>query len=87
MYSAAYRALRLVGGRNPFYKSFRGSYALVGTTGPGRPFWVKQVGGNIKFHPRYLVVSSNRIKNKILMRERSKHLNIISHNLHEPLVC
>lgn len=43
MFSKGYRALRLVGGRAPFYRSFRGSYALVGTTGPGRPFWVKQV--------------------------------------------
>ena len=48
MCSKAFRALRLVGGRSPFHKSFRGSYALVGTTGPGRrPFWVKQVCSNI----------------------------------------
>ena len=48
MCSKAYKALRLVGGRSPFYKSIRGSYALVGSTGPGRRrFWMKQVSWNI----------------------------------------
>ena len=55
MFSKGYKALRLVGGRRPFYRSLRGSYALVGTTGPGRPFWVKQVSHFLWWTFQYLL--------------------------------
>jgi hypothetical protein len=46
MTGAAYNALRRIGARNPLNADFRGSFALVGYTGPGRPPFVKQV----KYH-------------------------------------
>lgn len=43
MTGAAYNALRRIGARNPFNADLRGSFALIGYTGPGRPSFVKQV--------------------------------------------
>ena len=47
MTGAAYNALRRIGARNPFNADFRGSFALIGYTGPGRPKFIKQVILNI----------------------------------------
>lgn len=43
MTSAAYSALRRLGARNPLNAAYRGSFALIGYTGPGRPSFVRQV--------------------------------------------
>jgi hypothetical protein len=43
MIGSAYAALRKIGARNPLNAAFRGSFALVGYTGPGRPAFVRQV--------------------------------------------
>lgn len=43
MRGAAYKALRRIGARSPFNADFRGSFAMIGYTGPGRPPFVKQV--------------------------------------------
>ena len=41
--SSAYTALRRIGARNPLNAAYRGSFALIGYTGPGRPSFVRQV--------------------------------------------
>ncbi len=43
MTGAAYNALRRIKARRPFNADFRGSFAMVGYTGPGRPSFVRQV--------------------------------------------
>lgn len=48
MTGAAYNALRRVGARNPLRADYRGSFALLGYTGPGRPAFIKQVMINVR---------------------------------------
>ena len=43
MTSSLESAIRRVGGVNPVRPVYRGSYALVGYTGPDRPSWIEQV--------------------------------------------
>ena len=55
MISSAYTALRRIGARNALKAAYRGSFALIGYTGPGRPAFVRQVKPNdrkscIKLH-------------------------------------
>lgn len=53
MTAAAYAALRQIGARNPFYGDYRGSFAMIGYTGPGKPSFVKQV----RYYEVYITVS------------------------------
>jgi hypothetical protein len=43
MTGAAYNALRRIGARNPLRAGYRGSFALLGYTGPGKPAFIRQV--------------------------------------------
>ena len=43
MIGSAYTALRKIGARNPLNVGYRGSFAFIGYTGPGRPSFVQQV--------------------------------------------
>ena len=47
MTSAAYRGLTKVGAVKPMNQDFRGSFSLIGYTGPGKPSFVKQVSGSL----------------------------------------
>ena len=48
MTSALQSAILRVGGAKPVRPAYRGSYALVGYSGPERPSWIRQV-----MRPRY----------------------------------
>ena len=43
MTGAAYNALRRIGARSPLRAGYRGSFALLGYTGPGKPAFIRQV--------------------------------------------
>lgn len=43
MTGAAYNALRKIGAKDPFRADYRGSFALLGFTGPGKPAFIQQV--------------------------------------------
>ena len=43
MTGAAYNALRRIGARSPLKAGYRGSFALLGFTGPGKPAFIQQV--------------------------------------------
>jgi hypothetical protein len=43
MTSSLESAIVRVGGRKPVKPAYRGSFALVGYTGPDRPSWIQQV--------------------------------------------
>ena len=44
MKNSDYECLREIGARNPIMSEYRGSFTLVGYTGPGRPSFIRQVG-------------------------------------------
>ena len=46
MTGAAYNALRRIGARSPLRAGYRGSFALLGYTGPGKPAFIRQVMEN-----------------------------------------
>ena len=48
MTSSLQSAIVRVGGKNPVRPAYRGSFALVGYSGPERPSWIRQV-----MKPRY----------------------------------
>ena len=43
MTAASYESLKKVGAKDPLMNEFRGSFALIGYTGQGRPSFVSQV--------------------------------------------
>jgi excinuclease UvrABC ATPase subunit len=43
MTGAAYNALRRIGAKSPLKAEYRGSFALLGFTGPGKPAFIQQV--------------------------------------------
>ena len=43
MTSGAYKALLVIGAKEPMKKDYRGSFALIGFTGHGKPGFIKQV--------------------------------------------
>lgn len=43
MTGSAYNALKKIGAKDPFKADFRGSFALLGYTGPGKPAFIQQV--------------------------------------------
>ena len=49
MIGSAYTALKKIGARKSLNVGYRGSFALIGYTGPGRPAFVTQV--TLSDHP------------------------------------
>ena len=43
MKNSDYECLREIGARDPIMSEYRGSFTLVGYTGPGRPSFIRQV--------------------------------------------
>jgi hypothetical protein len=41
--NGAYECLKEIGGQDPIMSQYRSSFTLVGSTGPGRPSFIRQV--------------------------------------------
>ena len=60
LYRYVQDAMVQVGATKPFTHGYRGSYALVGYTGPGRPLWIKQVQNRRRRGPSVIKMSLSR---------------------------
>lgn len=52
MTGSAYNALKKIGAKDPFKADYRGSFALLGYTGPGKPAFIQQVRKGVKEYQR-----------------------------------
>ena len=52
MTGSAYNALKKIGAKDPFKADYRGSFALLGYTGPGKPAFIQQVRKGVEEYRR-----------------------------------